>query len=194
MRGTRGGKPLDDFQDDRTGDRGDDAATAAAAAAVGDEDDADDDEGEDEGPAAPVPGKGHNSGKTGNDLGSKADKLDSAVKAWEDQQAEIDAIMDEAKERCQPYKDEQKAIAKATAEGSETEPAIPKQVFKAAIIIRRHEAKKHRTLRKLNDDQRDELMALAETEGREGLVPLPLYEWAIEQKTKKKSSNRGARK
>jgi hypothetical protein len=173
----RTGKPVDDFQDDQTGDRGDDAATEAAKEAVAEST------------------LGHNSGetaKTGLDLGSQAKKLQDSIESWEGQQAEIDAIMDEAKERCQPYKDEQKAIAKACAEGSADEAAIPKQVFKAAIIIRRNEAKKERTLRKLNDDQRDEVLALADSMP-EDFIPLPLGQWALRQAEKKKSS-RGARK
>ena len=125
---------------------------------------------------------------------AQVEKLQSHLTSWEEQQAEIDAIMDECKERIQPYKDEQKAIAKAAAEGSETEPAIAKQIFKAALTVRRLEQRKARTLRKLNEDQRDELLAMAETEGKEGLVPLPLYQWAIAQAAKKKPTARAARK
>lgn len=177
--GTRAGQPAnDDFQDDQTGDTGDDAGAIAAAEA-----------------AAGVSGGSGAGVKPGaNTLGAQRDKLKSHAEAWEEQQREIDAIMDEAKERCQPYKDEQKAIAKAAAEGSADEPAIPKQIFKASLTIRRFEAKKGRTVRKLNEDQRDELMALAETEGAQGLIPLPLYEWAIEGAAKKKPAARRSRR
>jgi len=70
--------------------------------------------------------------------GINEESLKGFVRAVEEQQGAIDAIMAKAKQDCQPYRDEIKAIKKAAAEAD-----IPKKPFSAKI--------RERTLRRKAD-------------------------------------------
>ncbi|MBI1359850.1 MAG: hypothetical protein GC155_06140 [Alphaproteobacteria bacterium] len=155
----RKGKPVDDFEDDQTGDKGD-------AQAQGGFDDADD------------RGIGDNSDDDGVvELTRLAEQAKPLLEAHAEQQSEIDAIMEEARERCQPYRDEQKAIIKAAAEGRDGRAGVPKKVFRSLITCRRYGEKQSLIPTKLNEDDRELYTPLVEALGAD-FMRTPLGEAA----------------
>lgn len=145
------GKPTDDFEDDETGDRGDEAATSAAAAAT----------------AGVSPA--HN-------VEGVARKF---IEAWEDQQAEVDAINDQAKEDGRPYRDEIKQIKKAAAEEG-----VPKKVLSALFTRRRKLRQANAIITKLSEEQADNYTDLMLALGDDFMTNTPLGLHAAEKAAK----------
>jgi len=95
------------------------------------------------------------------------------LEALDEQQAEIDAIMEEAREKCQPYRDEMKAIKKAGAEKG-----IPKKVLGSLFAYRRNLDKASRAGSKLGDEHRADYVDIKEALG--DFMNLPLGLAAVE--------------
>lgn len=165
-RGGRTGKPVDDFEDDRTGDTGDDAATKRAVEAV----------------ATAATGTHTAGGGANETLETKAERY---ILDIEGQQDEVDAIDAQAKIDKRPYRDEIAAIYKAAAEDN-----IPKKVLRALVTRRRKLAQAAAIATKLNEEQADNYKELADALGEDFMTNTPLGLHAAE-KVKPSSRKRG---
>lgn len=78
------------------------------------------------------------------------EELKGFIAEYEAEQGKIDAIMQEAQVKCQPFVDQMKEIAKAAAERG-----IEKKAFKAKITQRAYQAKAERVREKLSQRQQE---------------------------------------
>ena len=88
--------------------------------------------------------------RTGHN-GFDPEKLRGYVDAYEEEQSLIDEIMREARERCQPHKDNQKEIKSNAAD----EAQVPKKVFSAVLAKRRLQFKAENVDAALNEPQKE---------------------------------------
>lgn len=93
-------------------------------------------------------GKKVHAGRNGYD----AKKLTGYCEEIEGQQAKIDAIMQEAKDKCAPMREEITAIKKAANEND----GIPRREFNAVLQVRKLDRKSEQVRETLSEEQQDE--------------------------------------
>lgn len=94
------------------------------------------------------------------------------VNRFENLDDDIAAVMRQARNNCQAFKDDQKALRKEAAEGG-----IPKKVFAAALRERKLERQKLAVPFSLNDEAKDDLETLRSKLG--ALAETPLGQHAL---------------
>lgn len=172
----RTAKPVDDFEDDQTGDV---TATRRAASRTARDEETDAEIalstlGHNSGDEPEGEGEVDDDGETGagGNIAELAEQAQEFLDALDGQQAELDAIDEEARKRKQPFKDEMKGVFSAAAEER-----IPKKVLRALFSYRRKLGQAGRIPTKLNDEQRSDYRMLKEALG--DFMDLPLGQAAV---------------